>query len=316
MHTENELCTLWKQSLDTLRALQAFVKIVELGSLTAAAERLELSRSVLTKHLAALERHYGTRLLQRTTRTLSLTEAGRTLHEGLVPLLGDLEALEQRLQEGHERPRGRLRVSAPLTFGVRHLAPLVSSFLHEYPEVAIDLELSDRQVRLVEEGFDLAVRIGDLSDSSLVAQPLGAVELFICAAPAYLQRHGRPEHPAELREHRCLLYSYASDGDLWEFRRNDERLQIKVSGPLRANNGSVLHQAALDGHGIIRQPDFLVGDDLAAGRLERLFAPWYTQAIAIHALYPHRRLVPAKVRLFIAWLQRHLVTPGPRKALP
>ena len=302
--------------MDTLRALQAFVKIVELGSLTAAAERLELSRSVLTKHLAALERHYGTRLLQRTTRTLSLTEAGRTLHEGLVPLLGDLEALEQRLQEGHERPRGRLRVSAPLTFGVRHLAPLVSSFLHEYPEVAIDLELSDRQVRLVEEGFDLAVRIGDLSDSSLVAQPLGAVELFICAAPAYLQRHGRPEHPAELREHRCLLYSYASDGDLWEFQRDDERLQIKVSGPLRANNGSVLQQGALGGHGIIRQPDFLVGDGLAAGRLERLFAPWYTQAIAIHALYPHRRLVPAKVRLFIAWLQRHLVTPGPRKALP
>jgi len=302
--------------LDTLRSLQAFIKIVELGSLTAAAERLELSRSALTKHLAALERHYGTRLLQRTTRTLSLTEAGRTLYEGLVPLLGDLDVLEQRLQEGHERPRGRLRVSAPLTFGVRHLAPLVSSFLHEYPDVSIDLELSDRQVRLVEEGFDLAVRIGELSDSSLVAQPLGAVELFICAAPTYLQRHGRPEHPAELRQHRCLLYSYASDGDDWEFQREGERLQVKVTGHLRANNGSVLHQAALDGHGIIRQPDFLVSADLATGRLERLFTPWHTQAIAIHALYPHRRLVPAKVRLFIAWLQRHLVTPGHLKRLP
>lgn len=302
--------------MDTFRSLQAFVRIVELGSLTAAAERLELSRSALTKHLAALERHYGTRLLQRTTRTLSLTEAGRTLYEGIVPLLGDLDALEQRLQEGHERPRGRLRVSAPLTFGVRHLAPLVSSFLQEYPDVAIDLELSDRQVRLVEEGFDLAVRIGDLSDSSLVAQPLGTVKLFVCAAPAYLQRQGRPEHPAELRQHRCLLYSYASDGDDWAFQRGTERLQVKVAGPLRANNGSVLHRAALDGHGIIRQPDFLVGEDIASGRLERLFASWHTQTIAIHAVYPHRRLVPAKVRLFIAWLQRHLVTPEPDTRLP
>ncbi|MDR6677776.1 LysR family transcriptional regulator [Pseudomonas oryzihabitans] len=302
--------------MDTLRALEAFVRIVELGSLTAAAERLELSRSALTKHLAALERHYGTRLLQRTTRTLSLTEAGRTLYEGIVPLLGDLDALEQRLQEGHERPRGRLRVSAPLTFGVRHLAPLVSSFLQEYPDVSIDLELSDRQVRLVEEGFDLAVRIGELSDSSLVAQPLGAVELFVCAAPAYLQLHGRPEHPSELRQHRCLLYSYASDGDDWEFQRGTERMQVKVGGPLRANNGSVLHRAALDGHGIIRQPDFLVGEDIASGRLARLFATWHTQAIAIHAVYPHRRLVPAKVRVFIAWLQRHLVTPGPGTRVP
>ncbi|MDT3720508.1 LysR family transcriptional regulator [Pseudomonas oryzihabitans] len=302
--------------MDTLRALQAFVKIVELGSLTAAAERLELSRSALTKHLAALERHYGTRLLQRTTRTLSLTEAGRTLHEGIVPLLGDLEALEHRLQEGHERPRGRLRVSAPLTFGVRHLAPLVSSFLHEYPDVAIDVELSDRQVRLVEEGFDLAVRIGDLSDSSLVAQPLGAVELHICAAPAYLQRRGRPDQPSELDQHRCLLYSYASDGDTWLFQRGEEQLQVKVAGHLRANNGSVLHRAALDGHGIIRQPDFLVNEDIAAGRLERLFAAWHTQAITIHAVYPHRRLVPAKVRVFIAWLQRHLVASGPGETLP
>ena len=294
--------------MDTLRALQAFVKIVELGSLTAAAERLELSRSALTKHLAALERHYGTRLLQRTTRTLSLTEAGRTLHDGIVPLLGDLEALEHRLQEGHERPQGRLKISAPLTFGVRHLAPLVSSFLHEYPDVSIDLELSDRQVRMVEEGFDLAVRIGDLSDSSLVAQPLGAVELHICAAPSYLNRHGRPLQPSELGQHRCLLYSYASDGDTWLFQRGEEQLQVKVAGHLRANNGSVLHRAALDGHGIIRQPDFLVNEDIAAGRLERLFAAWHTQTIAVHAVYPHRRLVPAKVRLFIAWLQRHLVT--------
>ncbi|WP_295464212.1 LysR family transcriptional regulator [uncultured Pseudomonas sp.] len=302
--------------MDTLRSLQAFVKIVELGSLTAAAERLELSRSALTKHLAALERHYGTRLLQRTTRTLSLTEAGRTLHEGIVPLLGDLQALEHRLQEGHERPRGRLRVSAPLTFGVRHLAPLVSSFLHEYPDLAIDLELSDRQVRLVEEGFDLALRIGDLSDSSLVAQPLGAVELHVCAAPTYLQRHGRPDHPSELGQHRCLLYSYASDGDTWQFQRGEEHLQVKVAGHLRANNGSVLHRAALDGHGIIRQPDFLVNEDIASGRLERLFLAWHTQAIAIHAVYPHRRLVPAKVRVFIAWLQRHLAAPSNGETLP
>lgn len=302
--------------MDTLRSLQAFVKIVELGSLTAAAERLELSRSALTKHLAALERHYGTRLLQRTTRTLSLTEAGRTLHEGIVPLLGDLQALEHRLQEGHERPRGRLNVSAPLTFGVRHLAPLVSSFLHEYPDLAIDLELSDRQVRLVEEGFDLALRIGDLSDSSLVAQPLGAVELHVCAAPIYLQRHGRPDHPSELGQHRCLLYSYASDGDTWQFQRGEERLQVKVAGHLRANNGSVLHRAALDGHGIIRQPDFLVNEDIASGRLERLFLAWHTQAIAIHAVYPHRRLVPAKVRVFIAWLQRHLSAPSNGETLP
>lgn len=302
--------------MDTLRSLQAFVKIVELGSLTAAAERLELSRSALTKHLAALERHYGTRLLQRTTRTLSLTEAGRTLHEGIVPLLGDLQALEHRLQEGHERPRGRLRVSAPLTFGVRHLAPLVSSFLHEYPDLAIDLELSDRQVRLVEEGFDLALRIGDLSDSSLVAQPLGAVELHVCAAPIYLQRHGRPDHPSELGQHRCLLYSYASDGDTWQFQRGEEHLQVKVAGHLRANNGSVLHRAALDGHGIIRQPDFLVNEDIASGRLERLFLAWHTQAIAIHAVYPHRRLVPAKVRVFIAWLQRHLAAPSNGETLP
>lgn len=293
--------------MDTLSALSAFVKIVELGSFAAAADRLELSRSGLTKLIAFLEHKYDARLLNRTTRKLSLTDAGRALYERILPLLAEFDDLETALQSDVQHPRGRLRVNAPFSFGILQLAPVIARYMEQYPEVYVDLELNDRVVDLVEEGFDLAVRIGQLDDSSLVARQLAVLDVVVCASPLYLKQHGTPAHPLELRQHRCLNYTYARQGNEWLFQRDEEEVRVKVSGMFRANNGDVLRTAALAGHGIILQPSFIIGDDIKAGRLVPLLQAWKTSYTPIlYAVYPHRRFLSAKVRTFIEHLQHSL----------
>lgn len=293
--------------MDTLSALSAFVKVVELGSFAAAADRLELSRSGLTKLIAFLERKYDARLLNRTTRKLSLTDAGRALYERILPLLAEFDDLETALQSDVQHPRGRLRVNAPFSFGILQLAPAIARYMEQYPEVYVDLELNDRVVDLVEEGFDLAVRIGQLDDSSLVARQLAVLDVVVCASPLYLKQHGTPAHPLELRQHRCLNYTYARQGNEWLFQRDEEEVRVKVSGMFRANNGDVLRTAALAGHGIILQPSFIIGDDIKAGRLVPLLQAWKTSYTPIlYAVYPHRRFLSAKVRTFIEHLQNSL----------
>jgi DNA-binding transcriptional LysR family regulator len=292
--------------MDTLSALAAFIKIVELGSFAAAADKLELSRSSLTKLIAYLERKYDARLLNRTTRKLSLTDAGRALYERAIPLLVEFDELEGALQSDVQHPQGRLRVSAPFTFGILHLGPVINHYMEKYPDVYVDLELKDQVVDLVEDGFDLAIRIGQLNDSSLVARQLAVIDVVSCASPAYVQKHGAPQHPSELVSHSCLNYTYARQGNEWLFQRGDEHVRIKVSGPFRANNGDVLRMAALAGHGIIQQPSFIVGEDIRVGRLIPLLSGWNTYKPALHAVYPHRRFLSAKVKTFIEHLQQSL----------
>lgn len=291
--------------MDTTTAMRTYVNVVELGSFAAAAERSGQARSAITRQIAFLEQKYGVRLLNRTTRKLSLTEAGRAYYERARPLLHELDELDQALlaQGQGQSPSGRLRITAPVSFGMRHLAPAIGDYLQRYPQVLIDLDLNDRVVDLVEDGYDLAVRIGPLLDSSLVARPLAPQALHVCAAPAYLARHGMPQHPEALRQHRCLHYRYASGGGDWTFDKDGRTTVVRIAPAMRANNGDVLRTAALAGQGIILQPEFLVGDDLRAGRLQAVLADYSRPPITMMAVYPQRRLLSPKVRTFVEHLE-------------
>jgi DNA-binding transcriptional LysR family regulator len=236
------------------------------------------------------------------------------------PILAEVADLELSLQAEGQRPSGRLRVSAPVSFGILHLGPAIAEYLQRYPDVIIDLDLNDRVVDLVEDGYDVAVRIGPLQDSSLVARPLAPQQLLVCAAPDYLQRHGTPQTPEELKQHRCLHYAYASTGNEWHFEKDGETHLVRVNAALRANNGDVLRTAALAGHGVILQPDFLVGDDVRAGRLIALLTDYAHTPISMYAVYPHRRFLSPKVRSFVEHLEGRFGASSPavpgRRASP
>ena len=285
--------------MDRLQALNAFVRVVESGSLAKAAERLGVSVSWVSRQVADLERHLDARLLNRTTRRLSLTESGRDFHERSVQLLADLEEAEEAAGAGTARPRGTLRLSAPVTFGARHLAPAVAGFVALHPQVRLDIDLSDRGVDLVDEGFDLAVRIGSIGTESLVARRVGVTRLVCCAAPAYLERHGTPHTPEELAAHVCLTYEYSPDRNLWRFHDAEgQERNVRVAGPVHANNGRFLEGLAVAGLGIVYEPDFIVGPDVRAGRLLPLLGDFQMPASGIHVVYASRRHLSAKVRAF------------------
>lgn len=280
-----------------------FARVVEAESFTGAARDLGISKSSVSKQVSRLEDRLGVRLLNRTTRRLSLTEAGTAFLEGCQRVVAEAEAAEQAVARLAAGPRGVLRVNAPMSFGVRHLGPCLPEFLRRCPELAIDLTLNDRRVDLIEEGFDLAVRIGALEDSSLVARRLAPSHRVVAAAPSYLAAHGQPDSPGDLTGHSCLRYTYQSAGAEWRFRGPGGLRRVKVSGPLGANNGDVLHTALLDGLGIGFLPTFFVGPDLRAGRLRRLLPEWRdAQDAAIHAVYPANRNLSPKVRVFIDYL--------------
>ncbi|MBB1628128.1 LysR family transcriptional regulator [Achromobacter sp. UMC71] len=297
--------------MDTHTAMQTYARVVELGSFAAAADKLGQARSVVTRQIAYLEEKYGVRLLNRTTRKLSMTDAGRAFYERVRPILAEVADLELSLQAEGQAPSGRLRISAPVSFGILHLGPAIAEYLLRYPDVVIDLDLNDRVVDLVEDGYDVAVRIGPLQDSSLVARPLAAQQLLVCAAPAYLERHGTPRTPEDLKQHRCLHYAYASTGNEWHFEKDGTTHLVRVNAALRANNGDVLRTAALAGHGVILQPEFLVGDDVRAGRLVALLQDYGHSPISMYAVYPHRRFLSPKVRSFVEHLEARFGTRTP-----
>jgi DNA-binding transcriptional LysR family regulator len=285
--------------MDRLTSLAAFVRTVELGSQAAAAAELGLSRTMLGRHLQALEQHLGVRLLHRTTRKQSLTEAGMAFFERCSAALQELEAAEQSVSSLQAEPSGVLRLNAPMSFGAHHLASAIAAFTARHPKVRVELTLNDRVVDLVEEGYDLAVRIGRLAPSSLIARRLARCRVALCASPRYLERHGTPEHPADLARHDCLLYSYAAERDQWTFRNGAEEATVRIAGSFVANNGDALVAAAVAGQGIVLQPTFIVGDALRSGALVRLLPGWETPGLAIHAVYPHRRGLTPKVRGFV-----------------
>jgi DNA-binding transcriptional LysR family regulator len=286
-----------------LSGMAIFVSVVESESFTGAARELGLSKSAVSKQIARLEDRLGARLLNRTTRRLSLTEAGTAFYEGCRRVVDEAEVAEQRVSRLSAAPRGLLRVNAPMSFGVRHVGPCLSDFLSACPELTLDLALNDRLVDLVEEGYDVAVRIGVLADSSLVARRLAPSHLVLCAAPGYLVARGRPAAPEDLARHDCASYSYRTAGPEWRFLGPDGLRRVKVSGRVTVNNGDVLLAAALRGLGIVMLPSFIAGDALRAGHLERVLPEWRVAEEAnVYAVYPASRNLSPKVRVFVDFL--------------
>ena len=281
----------------------AFAKVVETGSFARAADRLDLSVSAVSRQVADLEAHLGARLLNRTTRRLSLTESGQAFYERCVQLLADLEEAEESVTASAAVPRGTLRITASVSFGVGYLAPAVAEFGARHPQLRFDVELSDRAIDLVDEGIDLAIRIGDIGSQAVIARRIGVAELICCAAPSYLARHAPPRTPDDLRDHACLTYAYASGGNLWPFAdaRGGVR-KIEVESGTHANNGALLAALAAAGAGIAQAPDFIVAPDVRAGRLVPVLADHAPPAIPINAVYPSRRHLSAKVRVFVDFL--------------
>jgi len=289
--------------MDRFHAISAFVKVVETGSFARAAARLDVSVSSVSRQVADLEAHLDARLLNRTTRRLSLTEGGRAFHERCVQLLADLEEAEQSANLGTIEPRGTLRLTAAITFGSRHLAPALAEFVARYPAMRFDIELSDRASDLVEEGFDVAVRIGEIGSQNLVGRRVGATRLVCCAAPSYLERHGKPRTPEDLAGHACLTYEYSVQRNVWPFRdRQGRERNVRVAGAVHSNNGRFLEALAVEGVGIAFEPDFIVGPDVRAGRLVQLLRGFEPPPTSIYVVYPSRRHLSAKVRVFADFL--------------
>ncbi|TAN54224.1 MAG: LysR family transcriptional regulator [Betaproteobacteria bacterium] len=290
--------------------MSVFAKVVEQGSFARAAERLGISTSACSRHVADLEAHLATRLLQRTTRRLSLTEGGQAFYERCVQLLADLEDAEGAAAASSARPRGTIKLTCSINFGIRHVAPAIGAFQAQHGEVRFDVTLADRIVDLVEEGYDLAIRIGAAGGETVVARRLGESRLVCCASRAYLERHGTPRSPEDLAGHRCLSYEYLPQRGLWQFRdRSGRERPVRVSGPLHSNNGDLLAAAAAQGMGIALEPDFMVGDELKAGRLVRVLEAFAAPVSAIYAVYPSRRYLSAKVRAFVDYLAARFAPP-------
>ncbi|RJF80617.1 LysR family transcriptional regulator [Oleomonas cavernae] len=291
--------------MDRLGAMAVFRRVVELGAFAAAARDLNLSNAAVSKHVAALEGHLGAQLLNRTTRRLSLTEAGQAAYDRAVRLLDDMADLEQAVGQMEARPRGRLRLNAPMSFGLMVLGQTLPIFLDRYPDITIDLVMNDRVVDLVEEGFDVGIRIrSELGDTSLIGRRIGGVRPLVVAAPQYLQRRGTPHSPDDLLDHDCFHYSLNSTGDEWPFTNDKgEERRVRIRGRMAANNGDVLRNAAVAGHGIWRTPDFLAQADIDAGRLVVLDLDGFRSADhSIFVLYPPGRHLSPKVRVFVDFL--------------
>ena len=289
--------------MDNLADIAVFVRVVERGSFTLAADDLALSRAVVSKYVSRLEERLGARLMHRTTRRLSLTEAGAALFEASRGAIERIEEAEAAVAQYQVAPKGRLRVSAPMSFGILQLGGALAEFSAKYPDISLDLQLDDRFVNLVEEGVDVAVRIGALTDSSLVARRIAKTQTVACASPAYLAERGEPERPEDLTVHDCLLYAYLSTANVWRFQGPDGRaIPVAVSGPIRANNGILLADAAAAGRGVLMGPSFYVAARIRAGQLRRILADYRLPELGIHAVYPQRELVPPKVRVFVDFL--------------
>jgi len=296
--------------MDRWLAMEGFVRIVESGTFVGAAERLGVSTSSLSRLVAELEQHLGARLLNRTTRRLSLTESGQSYYERCVTLLADLAEAEAVAGQSAAEPRGTVRLTCSYSMAEQRVAAAIAEFAELHSQVKFELVVADRMVDLVEEGFDLAIRVGPVGSDRLVARRLGSMQLLLCAAPAYLQKHGEPRTPKDLANFNALTYAYASAPRLWRFTDPQGRShEVRVGGSLQANSGDALRSAAVGGLGIINEPDFLVRDALRGGELVRLLTEYAGGVGDIWAVYPSRRHLSLKVRLFVDHIARTFATP-------
>jgi len=301
-------------SMDRLASMTAFNAVVEAGSFVRAAERLGTSTSTLSRQIAELEQHLGARLLNRTTRRLSLTEGGQAFYERTVQLLAELDEAEAVASSSAAAPRGTLRMTCSHAMGVQRIAPAMASFVERYPAVRFEVSVLDRIVDLVEEGYDLAIRIGRVGSEQLVARRLGTMRLLACAAPSYLKTHGTPRKPADLTNHAVLTYAYSPNPRLLRLTdRHGRHEEVRVAGPLHSNSGDLSIAAAIAGLGVVFEPDFMVKSALDAGQLVRVLPAYESTPGEIWAVYPSRRHLSAKVRLFVDHIARQFGAAPARK---
>lgn len=294
--------------MDRLEAMRIFVRVAEIGSFAAVANQMNVARSVITRQVAALEAHLGAKLIARSTRRLSLTSAGVRYLEKSREILGLVEAAESDLSEENEAPRGQMRVTLPLSFGVRQLMPLFGEFLHSYPQIELELDFNDRRMNLIEGGFDLAIRIADRLEPGDVARKIGSSRDVTLASPGYLARRGKPRHPAELSGHECLGYLLVHRGG-WVYRVDGDWRWFDAPGRLQANNGDALVAAAINGLGIVRAPTFIAEQAVRAGLVELLLPEYDTPELGIYAVFPSNRFIPNRVRALVDFLATRI---GPR----
>lgn len=288
--------------MDRFEEMHTFVRVVKAGSLSAAAERLNIAKSAVSRRLSELETRLGVQLLTRTTRRLNLTESGRQYYERCQTILTDMEEAELAITSGDIALRGTLRIAAPLSFGISHISPLLNEFLQLHPELKLDLDLNDRTLNFMEEDVDLAIRIGRLADSSLVARKLAPTRFIVCASPSYLAKYGEPRSPQELERHIGLNYSYA-ESPSWHFIRPDNTaITVRMNYRMRANNGDVLLKAAIDGLGILQTPGFIGAEAIQQGQLVPILTDYTCPSGAIYAIYPQQRYLPQRIRVLIDYL--------------
>ena len=288
--------------MDRFLEMQAFVAVVDTGSFVKGADALQMSKSVVSRLVAELEQRLGARLLQRTTRRLSLTQEGELFHERCKDLLAGLGDAEQQVTRHAGEVMGELRISAPVSFGLMQLAPLWPGFLQQHPQLTLDVTLNDRLVDLVDEGYDLAIRIAQLSNSSLVTRKLASTRLVLFATPEYLRRHGAPTHPADLAHHPVFTYKLLSTGEQWHFDGPEGAVSVKVTPRLRSNSGDTCCEAALQHQGLVLQPSFLVGAHLHTGRLVEVMPAYRSVELGIYAVFPSRKQLATKVRRLVDFL--------------
>lgn len=292
--------------MDKYQEIKVFTTVADFGSFVAASDALNLSKAAVSRYVSDLERRLGVRLMHRTTRKLSLTPEGEIFLARCRVILESIEESEEEISSRGLKASGTLRVTAPVSFGIRHLAPQWSDFLKEYPDLKIDLELSDRVINLVEEGFDLAIRIGHLNDSTLVSRQLASTRLVLCASPDYLKRHGTPSHPAELTERETFSYSLLSTGHTWRFDGPEGRVDVRVSPRMTSNNGDTGVEVCVRGGGIHLWPSFLVEEQLRKGELVEVLPAFQASTFGVYAVYPSKKYVSPKVRALVDYLMHKL----------
>ena len=288
--------------MDKFQEMQSFVAIVDAGSFVRAADALETSKAAVSRHLAELEHRLGVRLLNRTTRKLSLTDDGQSFYHRCTEIIAAVNNAECELSSRSTQASGLLRISVPVTFGIRYLAPLWGVFLGLHPKITLDVALADRTVDLVEDGIDLAIRISEFPHPNLIGRKLASTRIILCASPTYLERKGVPKYPQELADHDVISYTYWTSRDEWKFDGPDGPVMVKTHPRLFTNNGDTCRAAALQHQGIILQPSFLVEDDLRSGALHEILPAYKSVELGIYAIYASRRQLPLKLRHLIDFL--------------
>lgn len=297
--------------MHSFSSLPIFVCVVECGSFSAAAAQLKITKSAVSKRINQLEDELGTRLINRTTRTLSLTEAGKRYFDYAQQAVYFAQQGVDSVTELQGSPQGLLRVTAPMSFGVTYIAPLISEFIQQHPHIELELVLEDKLVDLVQDGYDLAIRIGELESSNLVAKRLSPCKSVLCASPEYLAKHGEPQKPSDLANHNCLRYTYFRGGQEWRFYEGKQQYRVVPKGNFSVNNSEAIRRSLLDGLGIAQMPTFIVARDIASGKLQPLMTQYSLPHHAIYAVLPERKHMPLKVRRFVDFVQQKLGSETP-----